>query len=774
MLSIGALATALFMLLVASGAGTASAQEEGATATTTAATTITATEATLNGTVNANGYTVSGCQFLYGPTTKYGSDVACTTLPGTGTTDVSAVVSGLSPGAPYHFELEIVYANAAGAAVPVDGGDESFMTITPSASIAAASSVSQTAATLNGAANPEGATISSCEFYWGITVNGATSFNNTTSCAQTVGSGTSEVPVSASLTGLSSRSTYTFYLEVQYNCEESPCGVGSAEMSFTTLPNAPTVVTEAGSEVSQTAATLNGTVNPNGATISNCQFQWGTTAKYGNTTGCAQTIGSGTSPVAASADLTGLSANTTYHYRILATNPGGTTYGTDQTFSTGAIPFPGVSTSPASAVSQTGATLNGTVNPNGATISNCQFQWGTNTNYGNTTVCGQTVGSGTSLVAVSANLTGLSPNTTYHYRILATNPGGTSYGTDQTFSTQPGSTVSGSGTGQTVTTQSGPPSPVITGAPTVTGPNGAAFSGGVNPDGLATTAYFQYGIPQSAQGPEGSGPTFTQFTPVQTVGSDFSSHGVSASASGLVPNELYDVQLVATNSAGTTYGPVETFETAADAAPPAPVLGKQVNVALVSGAVWIKPPPGESLGAAGDNAALSKGTGFVPLTEARQIPTGSEIDALHGSLKMVSNTGQVGKTQTATLAGGVFKVTQARTGITKGLTNFNLVESAFQGAPTYATCNANYKAGDATAASLSTKTLQLLKVSGHGKFRTTGRYSSATVRGTIYTVADRCDGTLTHVIRDTVLVDDFARHKTILLHAGQSYLAKKP
>ena len=141
---------------------------------------------------------------------------------------------------------------------------------------------------------------------------------------------------------------------------------------------------------------------------------------------------------------------------------------------------------------------------------------------------------------------------------------------------------------------------------------------------------------------------------------------------------------------------------------------------------------------------------------------------------IVSNTGKIGKTQTATLAGGVFTVTQTRTGISKGQTDFNLVESAFQGAPTYTTCKANYKAGDATAASLSSKTLQLLKVSGHGKFKTTGRYASATVRGTIYTVADRCDGTLTHVIRDTVLVDDFVRHKTILLHAGQSYLAKKP
>ena len=95
--------------------------------------------------------------------------------------------------------------------------------------------------------------------------------------------------------------------------------------------------------------------------------------------------------------------------------------------------------------------------------------------------------------------------------------------------------------------------------------------------------------------------------------------------------------------------------------------------------MFILPPPGKSLGGAGDRGALSKGASFVPLTEARQIPTGSEIDALHGSLKMVSNTGQVGKTQTATLTGGIFKITQARSGISKGLTNLSLVESAFQG-----------------------------------------------------------------------------------------------
>ena len=204
------------------------------------------------------------------------------------------------------------------------------------------------------------------------------------------------------------------------------------------------------------------------------------------------------------------------------------------------------------------------------------------------------------------------------------------------------------------------------------------------------------------------------------------------------------------------------------------MLGKSVDVTPVSGVVFIKPPPGKSLGGAADTAALSKGQGFVPLTEARQIPTGSEIDALHGSLRVVSNTGKIGKTQTASLTGGIFKLSQDRSGISKGLTNFNLVESAFQGAPSYSLCKAKKSADEATVAALSSKTLQLLKVSGHGKFKTTGRYSSATVRGTIYTVADKCDGTLTHVIRDTVLVDDFVRHKTILLHAGQSYLAKKP
>ena len=62
--------------------------------------------------------------------------------------------------------------------------------------------------------------------------------------------------------------------------------------------------------------------------------------------------------------------------------------------------------------------------------------------------------------------------------------------------------------------------------------------------------------------------------------------------------------------------------------------------------------------------------------------------------------------------------------------------------------------------------------SGKGKFRTNGKYSSATVRGTIWLVQDRCDGTLTKVKRGTVQVRDFKRKKTVTVKAGHSYLAR--
>ena len=316
------------------------------------------------------------------------------------------------------------------------------------------------------------------------------------------------------------------------------------------------------------------------------------------------------------------------------------------------------------------------------------------------------------------------------------------------------------------------PSSVVTGTPSVSA-TGAGFLGSVDPDGLVTTASFQYGLDPKYTG--GGAIVYTNSTPAQTVGSDFSNHAVTASVSGLVANAVYHVRLAATNSAGTTFGPDITFTTSHGATPGSPTLGKTFNLAPVSGTVLIK----------------INGV-FVPLTELTQIPKNTVIDALHGALSLT--TAATGgshpahdaakgkkpkpkpKTQKGTFGGAVFKLSQATRGAGKGLVTLTLVEGAgFKGAPTYATCKKpKKKAGDASAAAASSKALQLLHASAKGKFKTSGRYAAATVRGTKWTITDRCDGTLTHDITDSVAVTDFVHHKTIILHAGQSYLAKKP
>ena len=305
------------------------------------------------------------------------------------------------------------------------------------------------------------------------------------------------------------------------------------------------------------------------------------------------------------------------------------------------------------------------------------------------------------------------------------------------------------------TTVAGPPG-LSPSAPLVTGSSTAAFSGSVNPEGLATTAHFEYGLDSSLRAGGGAGTLYDHTSPDHTVGSDFATHGLGASVSGLIPNALYHVRLVATNSAGVTFGPDQTFHTKKGANPPPPVLGRTENAAPVSGRVFL----------------LINGR-LVPLTEATQIPSGAEVDALHGTLSLTTATGNKKQTQAGKFGGAVFKVTQATAGKDKGLTTLTLINNAFKGAPSYASCKA-HKALDGSAAALSGRTLQLLHASAHGKFSTRGRYSAATVRGTIWSIADRCDGTLVRDVTDSVLVNDLVRHKTVVLRAGQSYLAKKP
>jgi hypothetical protein len=315
--------------------------------------------------------------------------------------------------------------------------------------------------------------------------------------------------------------------------------------------------------------------------------------------------------------------------------------------------------------------------------------------------------------------------------------------------------------------------------PSVTGSQGVAFSATIDPNGQPTTMHFEYGL-SSGYRAATDAIIYDQRTPEQPVGSDFNPHTVTATVAGLVPNAVYHVRAVATNSAGSAPGADQIFKTAIDPPPPPPVLGQQANFAPVSGVVFVRLPRGAKP-AAPDNpsarAAIVKGRGFIPLTEARQLPVGSEVDARAGSLRITTaqTAGKRPKTQSGEFQSGLFQVLQSRQRRVRGLTVLQLLDSGvFPGAPSYKQCTATGKATDpgAHAARLNRKALQRLRAKAHGNFQTRGRYSAATVRGTEWDTTDRCDGTLTVVHRGTVIVTDYRLRKNITVPAGASYLAK--
>jgi hypothetical protein len=109
---------------------------------------------------------------------------------------------------------------------------------------------------------------------------------------------------------------------------------GAAWTFLDAPPSPPTVVSGSASAITLTSATLNATVNPNGETVTDCHFEYGTSTAYGSSAPCVPLPGSGISAVAVSAQAEGLAANTTYHYRVLASNTTGTGEGADRTFAT--------------------------------------------------------------------------------------------------------------------------------------------------------------------------------------------------------------------------------------------------------------------------------------------------------------------------------------------------------------------------------------------------------------------------------------------------------
>ena len=202
-----------------------------------------------------------------------------------------------------------------------------------------------------------------------------------------------------------------------------------------------------------------------------------------------------------------------------------------------------------------------------------------------------------------------------------------------------------------------------------------------------------------------------------------------------------------------------------------PVPGKTFDARVVSGDVFIKYPPGT-----GPRAAVKPPKGFVALKGAANIPMGAQLDTRKGRVAVTSAHDTSGTTaQTADFYDGIFQVKQSTPKTKPAKPKVLITDLVLKGEPPRSEC-APVKGASAAAAKKKKRgaksVLGGLWGNGKGKFRTGGKYSSATVRGTIWLTQDRCDGTLTKVKRGTVSVRDFMRRKTVSVKAGHSYLAR--
>jgi uncharacterized protein (TIGR02145 family) len=193
----------------------------------------------------------------------------------------------------------------------------------------------------------------------------------------------------------------------------------------------PTLSTFTITNITATSASSGGIITSDGgATIIEKGVCWGVNA---NPTTADSKTNDGNGINQFVSNLSGLSAGSTYHVRAYATNSVGTAYGADLSFATlGQVP--GCITQPATNMTSSGATLNGTVNANYLSTT-VTFEYGITISYGQTVTSAQSPVIGNNATSVSANLSGLNPGTTYHFRIKALNELGTTYGEDLTFTT---------------------------------------------------------------------------------------------------------------------------------------------------------------------------------------------------------------------------------------------------------------------------------------------------------------------------------------------------
>jgi hypothetical protein len=177
---------------------------------------------------------------------------------------------------------------------------------------------------------------------------------------------------------------------------------------------------------------------------------------------------------------------------------------------------------------------------------------------------------------------------------------------------------------------------------------------------------------------------------------------------------------------------------------PPPVPGETINATLSRGIVKVKVPGSDE---------------FFTLRDDQQLPMGTTFDTSKGRVNLIAAKNNSGATQRAWFYQGVFKVNQSKG--KKPLTTLAM------------TGKLQCAGGGKANAAAKKKRKRRLWGDGKGRFRTKGKHSAATVVGTKWLVEDRCNGTLTRVLRGKVRVRDFKRRKTILVRAGHKYFAKR-
>jgi hypothetical protein len=409
---------------------------------TEAATGVTGESAELHGTLTSGSEKVH-FSFSYAKGSSCSGPGATTTTAGEAESNSpeSAVVTGLQPSAEYTFCLDA--ANAFGTR---HGSERSLKTegLPPVLGGEGQSAVTQTGATLEAQVDPKNEE-TSYVFEYATSRTGETLNPPVVSVPLPAGELAPGLfgnqPISAATGALTANTTYYFRVVAKSATPPEAAGV---IQSFTTLPALPSAVSEAASKITQTTATIAGVVNPNNVVNPNASgpddtryyFQYGTTSGYGlygPAPPPGEDAGTGVSPVSKEAALSGLEANTEYHYRLVAVNDEGKgiVTGADQKLVT--LALPPESLGPAT-LTPSGAVLAMTANR--ATGSSYIVEYGTETGVLPATapIPPGEAAPGTPEV-LTTTLEGLTPNTTYHYRLAATNGFASAHGSEGEFTT---------------------------------------------------------------------------------------------------------------------------------------------------------------------------------------------------------------------------------------------------------------------------------------------------------------------------------------------------